>query len=224
MAISAKPTFHLFPLTFCIWHCSAWLERLRLRDKENFVAIYIAQEVSGLFVNTHLQKSILGQDPSADILSVSPDGSVKWILKCCELASIKLWQLLPPEGLSPADFSSSWKMTLQPCWGLWFGSLPLSAFWLRMAPLLPPGLAWCSERQLLAEHPLSASLSCFELGVWRIWGLFRYQFLWKTFFPIPIDQGHQLLSSWFELIKTGSLTTAKTVKIMLCPRSFWSPL
>lgn len=77
MSISAKPTFYLFPSTFCIWHCSAWLQRLRFRDKEKFVAIYRAQEVSGLFVNTHLQKSILGQDLSADILSMSPDGSVK---------------------------------------------------------------------------------------------------------------------------------------------------
>jgi len=41
------------------------------------VAIYKAQVVSGLFVNTHLQKAILGQELSANILSTSPASSVK---------------------------------------------------------------------------------------------------------------------------------------------------
>lgn len=103
MFISALPAFCFLTLRFAsatfIWHGCAWLGRLRLHDTENTEAICKARAVSGLFANTHSQRSMLGPELSENIL-------FKELWKGTELASIRS-VLAPPEGLSLADFSSS---------------------------------------------------------------------------------------------------------------------
>lgn len=94
----------LFSFNVGMWHFSASLRGLRFYEKQKIVAIYKARGVSGLFVNTHLQKFILAREffwkhPLQTLCETDPE--VLWI----SINSVT--ELGPPGGLSLADFCSS---------------------------------------------------------------------------------------------------------------------
>lgn len=171
MLISALPALYFFPLRFAsatfTWHGYAWLGRLRLRDKGKVEAIYKAWVVSGLFVNIHLQRSMLGPELSENIL-------FKELWKSTELASIKSL-LAPPKGLSLADFSSI-------CDQLWSPTRALiqviSSPLCFLAPRegrshsAPPAASWAAPTVQLAASGWTPPLLllCFQLGIVGWWG------------------------------------------------------